>query len=289
MGPGLGTQSAAQTARRCRSTGATLAAVATLVCFHAHPDDESIQTGGVIAKAVDEGHRVVLVLATGGEHGEAPPDLADGETLADRRAKEVAASANVLGIHRFEYLGYRDSGMTGWDQNHDLANFLQAPLDEAAERLATILREEDASVLTTYDWHGGYGHPDHIKVHQVGHRAAELAGTPVVYEATMNRTRILEFMAAARAAGEEPEFDPDGPADDGNPFGTEEHELTTMVDVTPWIDRKRASIICHASQVSDSSFFLQMPPEMFATAFGTEWFIRKGAPTGIHEDRLAGL
>ena len=82
-------------------------------------------------------------------------------------------------MHRVEWLGYKDSGMTGWEQNSDPESFLQAPVDEAAETAGSkILREEQADVLTVYDWHGNYGHPDHIKVHTVGHRAAEMAGTP---------------------------------------------------------------------------------------------------------------
>ena len=102
-----------------------------------------------------------------------------------------SASAAALGVHRVVWLGYSDSGMTGWEQNADPASFLQAAVDEAAERLAAVLREEHADVLTVYDWHGNYGHPDHIKVHHVGHRAAELAGTPTVFEATMNRDHIV--------------------------------------------------------------------------------------------------
>ena len=74
--------------------------MATLVCFHAHPDDESITTGGTMARAVAEGHRVVLVVATSGEYGEVPDDLAEGETLADRRVAETTRSAAVLGVAR---------------------------------------------------------------------------------------------------------------------------------------------------------------------------------------------
>ncbi len=253
----------------------------TLVCFHAHPDDEAIATGGSMARAAEEGHRVVLVIATNGDHGEVPDDLAPGETLVDRRRAETARSAEILGIHRVAWLGYTDSGMTGWDQNDHEHSFHQAPLDEAAERLAAILREESCDVLTTYDWHGGYGHPDHIKVHHVGHRAAVLAGTPSVFESTMNRDALARMMADAPGSGPDDDFDPNGPSDDGNPFGTPEAELTHAVDVTPWIDRKRASIAAHNSQVSDSSFFLQMPPEVFAVAFGTEWFMKKGAEPGL--------
>jgi LmbE family N-acetylglucosaminyl deacetylase len=257
----------------------------TLVCFHAHPDDESISTGGSLARASAEGHRVVLVIATNGEYGEVPEDLGDGESLVDRRRVETSRSAMALGIHRLEWLGYKDSGMTGWEQNADPASFLQAPVEEAAERLAEILREEHADVVTVYDWHGNYGHPDHIKVHTVGHRAAELAGTAAVFEATFNREHIVRMMEAARAAGApispEDDFDPNAGADDGNPMGMPEAELTHAVDVSAHIDAKRESIRAHRSQVTDTGFFLSMPDDAFAHAFGTEWFIKKGAEPGL--------
>ena len=257
--------------------------MSTLVCFHAHPDDESIATGGTIARAVAEGHRVVLVIATDGRHGETPSDLGPGETLVDRRRGEAERSAATLGAHALHWLGYHDSGMTGWEQNDEPEAFIAADVDEAAARLATILEVEGADVLTCYDWHGGYGHPDHIQVHRVGHRAAELAHARGltslrVFESTMNRTRIAAMMKAN--PNPDDDFDPEGPADDGNPFGSTEDEITMAVDVTAYVGTKRASITCHASQVSDSSFFLQMPPEMFAVAFGTEWFIEKDAPGG---------
>jgi LmbE family N-acetylglucosaminyl deacetylase len=262
--------------------------MATLVCFHAHPDDESISTGGTMARAHAAGHRVVLVVATGGEHGESPEDLADGEMLADRRRAETLRSAAELGIARVEFLGYIDSGMTGWDQNAHGDSFWNAPVDEAASKLAAILQEESADTVTLYDWHGNYGHPDHIQVHRVGRRAAELAGTPYVYEATMNRDAVVRFMTMAKEMGQDVDFDPNQ-TDDGNPFGMPEDELTTAIDVTEFVGAKRASMQCHRSQITDSSFFLQMPPEAFAAAFGTEWFIRVGAPGGITEDWLAGL
>ncbi len=263
----------------------------TLVCFHAHPDDESISTGGTIARAVAEGHRVVLVVATNGDHGEMPDDLAPGETLVDRRRAETHASAAVLGVHRVEWLGYADSGMTGWDQNDHEQSFVRAPLDEAAQRLATILREEHADVLTAYDWHGNYGHPDHIKVHTVGHRAAELAGTPRVFEATMNRDEMVRFFEMAKAAGDSgapdgEDWDPNGPADDGNPMGTPEAEITHRVDVAAYVLQKRASIRCHKSQITDAGFFSTMPDEQFAFAFGQEWFIEAGSSAPLSDGWL---
>jgi LmbE family N-acetylglucosaminyl deacetylase len=266
--------------------------MATLLCFHAHPDDEAIATGGTMARAAAAGHRVILVVATGGEHGETPADLAAEETLADRRAAETRVSATALGFDDVRFLGYRDSGMTGWDQNANPEAFMNAPLDQAAQRLADILRSENVDVLTHYDWHGNYGHPDHVMVHKVGKRAAELAQTPYVYEATMNRDHIRRMMEAAKASGADvPDFgDEEAPnTDDGNPFGMAETELTTAVDVTGFVSNKRAAMRAHRSQITDGSFFLEMPEEMFAMSFGTEWFIRQGHPVGISEDWLAGL
>jgi LmbE family N-acetylglucosaminyl deacetylase len=263
-----------------------------LVCFHAHPDDESMTTGGAIARAKADGHRVVLVVATGGEHGETPDDLGPGESLADRRRAETERSADILGIDRVVWLGYRDSGMTGWETNGHPESFVSADVDAAAERLATVLREESAAVLTSYDWHGNYGHPDHVMVHRVGARAAELVTGELpglrVFEATMNRDAMALLFAEAVAQGlvVDPdgtgeEWDPNGPADDGNPFGTPEAELTHEVDVSPFVGKKRASIACHRSQVTDSAFFLEMPEDAFTRAFSKEWFIERGAPPGM--------
>src|SRR5918994_2966327 len=117
--------------------------MATLVTFHAHPDDESIATGGVMAKAADEGHRVVLVVATKGEHGEvADGFLAPGELLAERRVRETHAAAVELGVHRVEFLGYVDSGMIDTPENVLDGSFWTADVEEAAGRLAAILHEE---------------------------------------------------------------------------------------------------------------------------------------------------
>ena len=259
--------------------------MATMVCLHAHPDDEVITTGGAIARAAAEGHRVVLVVATNGDHGEVPDDLADGESLVDRRRSETLAAAEHLGIARVAWLGYSDSGMNGWAQNGHHHSFHQAPVEEAAGRLAEILREERADLLTSYDWHGTYGHPDHVKVHHVGARAARLTGVRLL-EATTNRDAMHRLVEAAREEGidfgstdvDADDFDPSAPADDGNPFGEPEDVITLEVDVTPHVAQKRAALSCHASQVSDSEFFVNLDDDAFARAFGTEWFIEPGAP-----------
>ncbi len=268
--------------------------MATLVAFHAHPDDEAIATGGVMRMAADAGHRVVLVVATRGECGEVNDGfLAAGETLGERREAEQRISAEVLGAARLEFLGYRDSGMAGEPTNDDPECFWQADVEAAAQHLAVILAEENADVLTCYDHHGGYGHPDHIQVHRVGHRAAEIAGTARVYESTMNRTRIAELQAAAaqsvEAAPDAPDM-PDMPdISEADTFGSPDEIITTAVDVTSVVAVKRRAMAAHASQIDESSFFLAMPPEVFEMAFGTEWFIRTRPPVGPDAARETSL
>jgi LmbE family N-acetylglucosaminyl deacetylase len=267
--------------------------MATLVCFHAHPDDEAIATAGVMAKAADEGHRVVLVVATKGELGEvADGFLGEGELLAERRVAETHAAADLLGVGRVEFLGYHDSGMAGLPSNDEPGAFAAADVEEAAERLAAVLRDEGADVLTIYDANGTYGHPDHIQVHHVGRRAAELAGTERVYEATVNRDHIVRGMAFLREQAEHDDAmrqlaDEFESSEDGDfELGVPESELTTAVDVSAWIDHKRKAMVAHASQIPEESWFLRMPPEAFAWAFGTEWFIRVGAEPGLRETSL---
>lgn len=251
--------------------------MSTLVCFHAHPDDESIITAGLMARAASRGHRVVLVVATRGEHGEVVPGvLDDGEQLGVRRVAETFASAEVLGVSRVELLGYVDSEMMGEPENEAPYSFWSVDVETAASRLADILRQENADVLTIYDDHGGYGHPDHIQVHRVGSRAAELAGTPHVYEATMNRDAFIELSAAAQADGVAADLDAESPTIEAE-FGSPRAIITHELDVRDLAETKRAAMQAHPSQIAEDSFFLSMPPEWFASAFGTESFIVHGS------------
>ncbi len=257
--------------------------MATVVFLHAHPDDEALATGGTMARMADEGHRVVLVVATSGEEGEPVPGvLATGESLGDRRVAELAEAAEILGVERLVNLGYRDSGMVGEDANGHPDCFWQADVDEAAAYLASTLADEAPDVLVVYDPDGGYGHPDHIQVHRVGHRWAETADIDRVRWVTMNRDAIRTSIEAALA-------DEDSWSDDGmleqrrdraesESFGMPDAEITHAIDVSTVIGRKRAAIAAHASQIAPESFFLAMPDEQFASAFGTEWFVDPGNP-----------
>ncbi len=256
--------------------------VATLVTFHPHPDDEAISCGGTIAKAVAEGHRVVLVVATKGENGEVAENfLSPGESLAERRVKEQEEACRILGIARLEWLGYVDSGMMGTAENDAPESFWSADVESVASTLAAILEDENADILTHYDPAGTYGHPDHIQCHRVGLRAAELARTPRLYESVVNRDHIKENLSRLSEeellSVQEGGLDPD----EMDELGVSASEITTAVDVRAYLGLKRSAMAAHASQIADTSFFLAMPPELFERSFGTEWFIRRtGANKG---------
>ena len=259
--------------------------MATLVCFHAHPDDEAIATGGLMTLAKRDGHEVVLVLATRGEQGEPQPGvLNDGESLWERRVVETHQAAEIMDLDRVEFLGYEDSGMIGEPTNENPLCFWQADVEEASQRLAAILREVDADVLTIYDSHGGYGHPDHIQVHRVGKRAAEIAGIDRVFQSTMNRDRIMKQMAENASIFEndvEGELEGEtveqmrkrAEAADRGEFGSPETVITHAVDVADVVNVKKAAMAAHRSQIGPDSFFFKMPEAVFVAAFGTEWFI----------------
>jgi len=257
--------------------------VSTIVFVHAHPDDEASGTAGSMARASDEGHRVVLVVATDGDHGTPAADLPDGRTVAEHRREELAESARVLGVSRIAWLGYADSGMTGWPQNAAPNALMNADVDVAARALAAVLDAEDADVVTGYDWHGGYGHPDHVMVHRIVRRAVEFAARrPRLLEVTMNRDAMRAMFRAAQAAGMDTEdWDPDGPADDGNPIGTPESELHLRVDVLRYLERKRAALQAHASQTTDVGMMLSLPPEAFTAMFRDEYYLEPGREPGM--------
>jgi LmbE family N-acetylglucosaminyl deacetylase len=237
--------------------------------------------------AAAAGHRVVLVTATAGECGEvADGVLAPGETLGERRRTELDEAAAILGVARVEILGYRDSGMIGTPENEDPACFWQTPVDDAAAKLARILCEELPDAFTIYDDHGNYGHPDHIQVHRVGVRAAEMAPVERVYEATMNRDHLRRLMARASELGFGDANDMPDIEDIGDHMGLPEDMITTAVDVSAHLEAKRRAMAAHATQIAENSFFLSMPEAAFAAAFGTEWYRLRGAPPGIREKEI---
>ncbi|NYF98978.1 PIG-L deacetylase family protein [Janibacter cremeus] len=278
------------------------AARRTLVVFHAHPDDEALLTAGTMARAAADGHRVVLVVATDGALG-----LTDeatygttGAALASTRGRELTASAGALGVARTVELGYADSG-SGPDVLPDppgSRRFVRVPLEEAAATLTEVLLQEQADVLTTYDPNGGYGHRDHVRVHEVGSRAADLArerGLPVtVLWATVPRDLLCRAIdLAAKVYRFPPQFDRSS-FDRAYCAGA---EITHRVPVRRYARAKRASMRAHASQATDPGggdrtlgILARIPRPLFDLVFAREWFLDPAAPPGTtRTDVFEGL
>jgi LmbE family N-acetylglucosaminyl deacetylase len=250
----------------------------TVVFVHAHPDDEAIFTGGTMRRLASAGHRVVLVVATGGELGLAPEGVkivARGGGLAAlvaQRTAETEAAAALLGVARVAWLGYHDSGMAGDPANDAPGSFWSADLADAADQLAAVLREEEPAALVAYDADGIYGHPDHVQVHRVAHRAASAAGVATVYDATVDREYLhfveVHLVEEAILAG-----------DLGlvrSHIGVASVEIGAAVDVRDVLEVKRAAMAAHASQIPESTSALQLPAHHFAEVYGWEWYVRSG-------------
>jgi LmbE family N-acetylglucosaminyl deacetylase len=246
--------------------------VATVLAFHAHPDDEVLLTGGTIARLTAEGHRVVIVVACDGAVWE-----------PNGRLAEFRASAAILGAKRTEYLGYADSGY-GPVLHPDppgLTRFARADTDEAADKLAAIISEENADLLLSYDAYGGYGHRDHLKVHEVGARAAKLTGVRVL-EATVPRelavvgSGVLRTFRLARFTAQE-----------ARASGTPRSALTHRVNVRRYAATKQAALAAHATPVRGTSrlarlfrLAVALPLPIFSLLAGWEWFTEPGVAAG---------
>ncbi|GIH26912.1 GlcNAc-PI de-N-acetylase [Acrocarpospora phusangensis] len=246
----------------------------TLMAVHAHPDDEVISTGGILARYTEAGFRTVLVTCTNGEAGDGPggvkpgDDGHDGEAVAERRLAELQASVAHLGVTDVELLGYRDSGMVGWETNNDPRAFWNIPIEESTAKLAALMERYRPHVVVTYDEGGGYGHPDHIQAHRIAVAATEATGIPdKLYYTAVPRARVRAMVDYLRSTGVELGFEP--PAD----FGTPDELITSVVDVTPYVDRKIKALRAHASQ-GENIWLLQMPDQAQQVALGHESFVR---------------
>jgi LmbE family N-acetylglucosaminyl deacetylase len=248
-----------------------------VVAFHAHPDDEVLLTGGTLAKLAAEGHRVVIVVACSVPVGGAGAN-------GSERLDQLRQSAAVLGAARVVHLGYADSGRGPelYPDPPGFTRFVRADVGEAAGRLADVLREEHADLLLSYDARGGYGHPDHVKVHAVGAAAAALTGIRVL-EATAPRelmsrafmaVRLLRLVVRHNAAEIRTGFTP-------------RRAITHKVPVYRYARQKREALMAHAAYTSSGGrsarlarMLLAAPPPVFALALGREWFAEPDAAPG---------
>ncbi len=270
----------------------------TLMAVHAHPDDECFMTGGVFARYSRAGARTVLVTCTRGEVGEiSDPALATPENLAEVRAGELAESARILGISRVVQLGYRDSGMAGTADNQDPRSFHQTDLEEATGRLVAVVREERPEVMVTYDENGGYGHPDHVKAHQVAVAAFHAAGDPrrfpeagppwtpsKLYYGLFPRSSVEWLAQTLREAGIESPFsqpaEGEGALNPRPSVGAPEERVTTEIDVAAYAGAKLGSLLAHRTQTGSGvgNFFMRLPVSTVRDLLSREFFQRVAGP-----------
>lgn len=249
-----------------------------LLAIHAHPDDESSKGAGTMARYADEGVRVVLVCATGGEEGDILNPRMDKPGIKERmpelRRAELETACDILGVAQIHYLNYRDSGMPGAPSNDHRAAFWKADPEEAVGRLVQIIRREKPQVVLSYDESRGYEHPDHVRVHEWGRRAFEEAGDPgrfpdrgepwqpakLYYFSTFSKRRMEALHEAAIAEGIESPFA--GWLENWDQMGFQDPEITTQVDVADYIEIRSKALLAHATQIDPDSFWFAIPDDM---------------------------
>jgi LmbE family N-acetylglucosaminyl deacetylase len=287
----------ARASRVIRQAG-VMAETLTLMAVHAHPDDESSSTGGVLAKYSAEGIRTVVVTCTNGEFGDAPGQVKPGQdghdttSVAKIRLTELEVACKHLGVSDLEVLGYHDSGMPDWDYKDRPDVFSNVPLAAVTDRVAGLIGRYRPQVVVTYDDNGGYQHPDHLHASRAAVAAVTATGIPSkLYLTAMRTSGWREVWEALRARGEEvPDFSSIDP-EMQRMMEESERRITTTVDIRDVLDRKGDALRAHASQIQDS-WFSKIPPEIVARVFGQETFIRASDATGSpvpENDLFAGL
>lgn len=264
---------------------------------HAHPDDESITTGGTIARYSAEGAQVTVVTCTLGEEGEIiPPDLAElgswaGDQLGGYRASELAAAGSALGWTSQRYLGgiaaWRDSGMAGTPAAEHPRAFVRGTVRQQSEQLLDVLNELRPQVVVTYDANGGYGHPDHIRAHEITTAAAARAESVArVFHTVNSAEATARGLARLRARDDVPFRVPDA----GELPTTDDELITTEVDISAHRDAKLAALRAHETQLTVGADWFALSNNLAQPVPDTEFFVLADGPrAGADTDLFGGL
>lgn len=233
-----------------------------ILLVHAHPDDETLTTGGTIAHYSRRGVEVTVLTCTLGEEGEVigaqwaglVADAAD--QLGGYRIYELAKALAELGVAGPRFLGgagrWRDSGMVDTPSLANPRAFVAADVDEAVAEMVLVLSELRPHVVITYDARGGYGHPDHIQAHRITTAAVAAAAasgqwdTPKLYWTVSDRAATQAGLAAMGPVPAEWHVDPTVV----DAVSVASAEVTSVVDIADVLDAKRAALHAHATQVT---------------------------------------
>jgi LmbE family N-acetylglucosaminyl deacetylase len=255
----------------------------TILAAFAHPDDEAFGTGGTLACYADGGTRVVLVCATRGEAGEiSDPALATSETLGQVREQELRCAVENMGIDELIFLDYRDSGMVGSPENDDPRAYIQTPEEEVVEKLVAIIRRVKPQVVTTFEPNGGYGHPDHIAIHQHTVTAFHASADPQQYPelgsawqadrlfyTAIPRSFFIQMRDELEKLGEDIS---DFEIFDAEEIGWPDDQVNVTIDVASTVDSKWDSMECHRTQFGPGNLFRRLPDEMAKQLMSQEHF-----------------
>jgi N-acetyl-1-D-myo-inositol-2-amino-2-deoxy-alpha-D-glucopyranoside deacetylase len=255
-----------------------------LLLVHAHPDDETIETGATMARYAAEGVHVTLVTCTLGELGEIiPPGLAhlaeaEGGGLGGYRIGELDAACAALGVTDHRFLGgagrFKDSGMMGLPSNDAPGCFWQADPDEAAGMLLRVIDDVQPQVIISYDQHGFYGHPDHIQAHRVAWRAFARSRDVVskFYATAMPLSALARAIALDGTSFRRVE------SAATLPFGIPDDEVTPAVDGRGFLNAKLAAMRAHGTQMSVEGPFYALSDGIGLRALGTEYYTLLSEP-----------
>jgi mycothiol S-conjugate amidase len=260
--------------------------MATLLAFHAHPDDESSKGAATVARYSDQGVRCVLVTATGGEAGDIlNPALDTPEVkarLAAIRDEELEKAAAIIGYDEVVRLGYRDSGMPDTEPNRHPDAFTNADRAEALGRIVAVVRRVRPDVMLGYDDHQRYPHPDHLMVHDLSLAAFEAAADPEAFPAAgppwapaklyapvFTAKRILALHRAMEDRGLESPFARWMERIDEH---ADETRVVTSVEVGATLERGREALRAHATQIDPAGHWFQVPLELAVATYPFEDF-----------------
>jgi LmbE family N-acetylglucosaminyl deacetylase len=273
-----------------------------LLAIFAHPDDETFGVGATMARYAAKGVPVTMVCATRGEVGEiAPGTGATPENLGRFREQELRDSMAILGVHDVRFLGFRDSGMAGTEDNEDPRAFAKAHPDAVTHLLVKLIREIRPAVVVTWDKSGGYGHPDHVATHHHATAAFHAAGDPgqfptagpphqpnALFYTTIPLEEFIKMSQELKKRG----IDLGGPTDLSEIQGLERLSPNCVIDVADLYELKMKALVAHRTQISEDDAMLKGPEDLRRAFFAREYFHRIHPPVAdgvMLDDMLAGL
>ena len=266
-----------------------------LALVHAHPDDESLWTGGTIARYAASGAEVMVITCTLGEEGEIIPDdlrqlrAQEAGQLGGYRIGELRAALTELGVTRHAFLGgpggWRDSGMVGDPANQHPRAFVRGSLDQQTGELVGLLAEFRPQVLVSYDAFGGYGHPDHIRAHEITVAAARRLDVARVFYAVQSRRAVLDGLAKLADWTDQPYR---LPAEEELAV-VDDALIGTVLDIAAHLPAKLRALRAHATQVSvwesGERAVYALSNDIAAPVLPNEYFVlASGDPDGAEHD-----